>query len=216
MEKNRILWVLLSVTLFLVVVLAGGLYLLRPIREDTGAEPSAASTIQGFDSFEYVRGREELPGLALGEQEPEEMVIIVGEKEAEKAEKEETAVVKAAPKEKRPEPVLETAKPKEAAPLKREEPAEPAPRRVRVAEFWIQTGAYKSHARAELTASSLEERGLPGRITTRQISGQTYYRVRLGPYITRKEAEKFLEWVKAIRGLESSYISLVYSQRLIP
>ena len=31
MERNRVLWVIFSISLFLVVVLAGGLYLLRPV-----------------------------------------------------------------------------------------------------------------------------------------------------------------------------------------
>ncbi len=35
MEKHRILWVIFSISLLLVVVLAGGLYFLRPIQDNS-------------------------------------------------------------------------------------------------------------------------------------------------------------------------------------
>ena len=82
MERNRVLWVIFSISLFLVVVLAGGLYLLRPVPGDD-AEVAAGQTspLRGFDAFEYVRGKSELPPLEEEPQEAEEMVIIVGERE---------------------------------------------------------------------------------------------------------------------------------------
>ena len=39
MERNRVLWVIFSISLFLVVVLAGGLYLLRPVTDKETASP---------------------------------------------------------------------------------------------------------------------------------------------------------------------------------
>ena len=82
MERNRVLWVIFSICLFLVVVLAGGLYLLRP-GAGRAEEVSAgqAPPVRSFDAFEYVRGRSELPALAEEPEEGEESVIVVGERE---------------------------------------------------------------------------------------------------------------------------------------
>jgi cell division protein FtsN len=264
MERNRVLWVIFSITLFLVVVLAGGLYLLRPA---TGANAAAAkeqtSPQRSFDAFEYVRGKSELPPV---EQEPEgaeEMVIVVGERDETPAEQAEGAVE---PPEKALPPLLDTqarsgapaapaatapvARPSTApsrarppvsprqepaagapaasapvartpaarAPVARTPSAKPAPQRreIAVTEYWIQAGSYTSSSRAQEIASVLGEQGLVSKITTRTLSGKTYYRVRVGPYMSKGEAEKFLEWIKAVKGFESSYISMVYAKRRNP
>ncbi len=51
--------------------------------------------------------------------------------------------------------------------------------------------------------------GLAGRVFSYAKSGDTYFRVRVGPYTNKQEAEKFLAIVRKIQGLEASYISLV-------
>lgn len=82
MERNRVLWVVFSISLFLVVVLAAGLYFLRP---EPAPGPLAAArgapSPESFDVFEYVRGRSRLPLLEDRSGQPEDMVIIVGEPE---------------------------------------------------------------------------------------------------------------------------------------
>ncbi len=219
MEKNRTIWIIFSISLFSVVVLAGGLYFLRPKSEEGAAAASiTAPAGQGFDIYEYARGRSELPGLVPAGPEPyyEGKEIIVGEKEEETGKREEEAVrpVSVVKKvESRPAP----AQPKKAvraAPTQKQ--VKPAPKEVRVTEYWIQTGSYQSRSRAELVAGKLSEQGLPGRITTRDLGGTAYFRVRIGPYLDRGEAEKFLNWIKSLEGFESSYISQLASRRTIP
>jgi DedD protein len=56
---------------------------------------------------------------------------------------------------------------------------------------------------------SLGQKGITGRIQVSDVGGQAYYRVRVGPYTSRAEAEKFLAWIKGVRGLEQSYVSAV-------
>ena len=46
-------------------------------------------------------------------------------------------------------------------------------------------------------------------------SNETYFRVRIGPYTNKQEAEKFLAIVRRIQGLEASYISLVPGTRSV-
>ncbi len=234
MERNRVLWVIFSISLFLVVVLAGGLYLLRPVsKQNAQVTAEEIPSIQGFDAFEYVRGKSELPGLTEEPEKPEEMVIVVGEKEEAPTEKAPAEEPPVRPEQTKaaipvPEKAIEPAprvvsrpqatRPATTAPVTGpvQKPApQPAPREVSVTEYWIQAGSYTSSSRAQEIAQALEDQGLVSKITTRALSGKTYYRVRIGPYQSKSEAEKFLEWVKAVKGFESSYISMVYTKRRV-
>ena len=212
MEKHRILWVIFSISLLLVVVLAGGLYFLRPT-QDKDLATAAKNGPLPFDTFEYVRGDSEPPGLDVEEQEGqmEEMVIVVGEKDDGSAEPE----VKIEPRITAPTSTRAKSPVSRPAPSKETKIATPAPKPVRVTEYWIQAGSYQSRSRAEALSGALSDQGLQSKIMTREIDGITYYRVRIGPYRRQAEAKKFLSWVRATKGFESSYISQVYAQRTV-
>jgi cell division septation protein DedD len=94
--------------------------------------------------------------------------------------------------------------------------APPRPKAVSVTEYWIQAGSFSSAARADEVSRRLEEKGLAPRTTTRDLNGKTHFRVRVGPYANRAEAEKFLGWIRELKGFETSYISMVASRRLMP
>ena len=79
----------------------------------------------------------------------------------------------------------------------------------KVIEYWIQTGSYKSQPMAEQLAALLGGKGLSGRVFSLTSHNETFYRVRIGPYANKGDAEKFLAIVKQVQGLESSYISQV-------
>jgi DedD protein len=85
-----------------------------------------------------------------------------------------------------------------------------------VKEYWIQTGSYSSASRAEEVMRALADKGLEARASTLQIDGRTHFRVRVGPYASKAEANKFLAWIQAIKGFESSYISQVSARRTDP
>jgi DedD protein len=87
---------------------------------------------------------------------------------------------------------------------------------VRVTEYWIQAGAFSSASRADEVSRHLEERGLAAHTSTRDLNGKTHFRVRVGPYVSKDEAEKFLSWIRELKGFESSYISMVASRRTMP
>jgi cell division protein FtsN len=257
MEGKKVLWVVFSIALALVVVLAAGLFLLRP-RQPKSPEASgmAAPSLQGYDPYEYVRGASAPPGLTAppAESQPQPTVIVVGEAPAggapvagegvaggAPAAGEEPlvpaieplgpavetppaaqAVAPAAPAvTAAPAPVVE--KPASAAkpaggPAKAAPKAAPAPRprAVSVTEYWIQAGSFSSASRADEVTRRLEERGLAARTTTRDLNGRTHFRVRVGPYTSRAEAEKFLGWIRELKGFETSYISMVASRRTMP
>ena len=76
-------------------------------------------------------------------------------------------------------------------------------------EFWVQVGSFASRARANALEQRLSDHGIISRVTTRSTDTDVFFRVRVGPYGSRKEAEKFLAWVQQVDGMDGSYISEV-------
>ena len=76
-------------------------------------------------------------------------------------------------------------------------------------EFWVQVGSFASRARADAVEQRLSNHGVVSRVTTRSTDSEVFFRVRVGPYGSRVEAEKFLAWVQHVDGMGGSYISEV-------
>jgi cell division septation protein DedD len=122
-------------------------------------------------------------------------------------------------------PIIQRHEPKKETPTVSPEPRQPAPeperaadtapKTVRIREYWIQAGSYTSKTRAENVKEELAGQGIASRITTKQVDSDTFFRVRIGPYANQAEAEKFLGWLKGVRGFESSYVSQVYTTRRV-
>ena len=53
----------------------------------------------------------------------------------------------------------------------------------------VQAGAYGSQSEAEQQKARLALMGLESRIQAREVNGRTMYRVRLGPYAERAQAD---------------------------
>jgi DedD protein len=94
-----------------------------------------------------------------------------------------------------------TAAAKPAAAVK---PAAPAIRTIN--DFWVQTGAFSAQIRAEDAKELLATKGITSIIENREINGKIWYRVRLGPYTSEREANHWLEIVKLIDGFNDSQI----------
>lgn len=88
-----------------------------------------------------------------------------------------------------------------------------APRTETRREYWIQVISSPSLDTVEQAKARLKEWTISGVITSTTKDATVYYRLRIGPYSEKDEAEKFLEWVGRIEGFGTSYISLVYNQR---
>lgn len=230
MEKQKIFWVILSVTVFVVVVLVVGLFLLKRSPDGLAASPAAspAATDKGSPTstgiYEFGRdassadGDTEVLRFVIGGSGTDEPASGAGSLPAASAAGSEgsgsasaapAAVKPAAPAAEKPAAPA-AAKPAATAPAA----AKPAAT-VRAYEYWIQTGSYKSQTRAEELSQSLAARGLAGRVFSFDNAGETYFRVRIGPYANKLEAGKFLEIVRKIQGLEASYISEVLGTRSV-
>ncbi len=225
MEQQKILWIILSVAVLLLVVLGAGLFMFSPGSAGNGKDADIASarviTPDEFDPIEWARSSEEYPGIeeekASDAGADGEFIVVYGETgektepDAEKKAAETVAVKKLVKKE---------SEPVKPAPVKKA-PVKPAPvktavkvaKPVNVTEFWIQTGSFKSVNTAENAKQTLVSKGFAPTIQTKAVNGTNYYRVRIGPYTSKDEAEKFLHWVKSLDGFIESYVSKVYTKR---
>jgi DedD protein len=222
MENQKLIWIILSVTIAAIIVLLGGLVLLRDETitvqtDDRSAMNYPMSRINAESyAFDYTRENFPLSGLepTLEESEVISSDVVIGEaEEGESAggisvEEEKETVSK--PKESTSKTTT-----KKSSPSSEIKPSTSKTRTVIAKEYWIQAGSYIDRHKADELNGFLMEKGLPGRISTKSIEGKTYYRVRIGPYTMKKEAEKFLTWVKVLNGLETSYISEVSVKRKV-
>lgn len=77
--------------------------------------------------------------------------------------------------------------------------------------FWIQAGSLTDKLKAEETRQELSEKLITPEIFTREIDSVTYYRLRIGPYKSKQEANYWLAKVQSLKGFEGSYISQTVS-----
>lgn len=77
--------------------------------------------------------------------------------------------------------------------------------------YWVQAISSPNRDTIEQAQRTLHEHQLGTRILTREIDGTTYFRLRLGPFAVRAEAEKFLGWVVEIDGFEDAMIFVDYT-----
>jgi DedD protein len=116
-------------------------------------------------------------------------------------------------------PDLPPVRPRPAAAPVRTAPApaaSPAPRTVPAAavkpkaearnDFWVQTGSFSTLVRAGGVKETLASKGIASIIENREVEGRTVYRVRIGPYTSRNEADYWLSLIKTIQGFEESQI----------
>lgn len=73
-------------------------------------------------------------------------------------------------------------------------------------QYWIQAGSFASRGKADELKDVLSKKGLSGLVTVTEIKGKTWYRVRVGPYVSNSEASGWLSRVKAIPGCEEAGI----------
>ncbi|MDR1894789.1 MAG: SPOR domain-containing protein [Spirochaetales bacterium] len=234
MDQKKILWIILSISLLLVVVMGIGLIWLRPVETmaggGDGSLAAGRSSEGNFDAIELIREQEGFPGLEPGaESRGEDFVAVEGEglfigenpaaqeSPAAPAPETSTVVVAAipAPRPVQPAPVRPSPPPQAApAPQAPRTPAPTPPRTPEnIKEFWIQAAAFESNSRANEVKEQLTEKGFAPVISTRTVEGKTYFRVRLGPYPNQAEAAKFLDWIKALEGFSAAWITEVTVSR---
>ncbi|MDR0551665.1 MAG: SPOR domain-containing protein [Spirochaetaceae bacterium] len=72
--------------------------------------------------------------------------------------------------------------------------------------YWVQTGSYAQKSYAENAKTFLSTKGIDSIVLNTSVSGKIYYRVRVGPYLSRNEADYWLSLIKSIDGMENSQV----------
>jgi len=222
MEKQKVFWVVLSVSVFVVVVLVVGVLLLR--QPAVSAPRATVSPMNGTGTqvYEYQRETPQTPA-GTGPQaatppgsDQQTMHFYIGEGGGPSPQAPgaapSTGTAPSAGTAPQPSASTAPAARPQTVPIVKPRSTKPtvqarAPRKT--ADYWIQTGSYKSQSKAEELVALLESKGLGSRVFSYALKGDTFYRVRVGPYSNKGEADRFLALVKQVQGLESSYISMV-------
>ncbi len=96
-----------------------------------------------------------------------------------------------------PAPVVEKAEPIADVEPVAEKPIETLSKTSHGGKFSIQVGSYSSSTEAKTRVSHWKKRGYSAFMTTGEIPGKgTWYRVRLGAFSSKPEAQKFLDKIK--------------------
>ena len=221
-DTQRILWAVVAVSLLVIIVLAGGLYFLRP----RGAEATEVAMTDAdestFDPFEYVRSDQETPGLQETTESPRQVTLVVGDVQSQasgespitgRASTPQTSQTAPTPAAVTPATVTPSPASVSQAPVPAATPAPapaPAPRATGDFQYWIQVGSFSSRSRADDLHELLADLGYAGRITSHDADGVTMHRVRIGPIGSRPEADLMLGklrttnemdgWIAQVRG----------------
>jgi DedD protein len=205
MEKKKLLLVSVSTGVFLMLVVGASILIFTP--PSFSSRPAAAVAVipPGKPADAPVSppdlpkpAKEQIEAVA---KDSAPQVSIIAEPVKPPAVKIETPVVENAGT----PPVIETPKP---APKPAAAPSKPAaaPKPKSDAAYWVQIGSYTQKSGADKAKASLSERGLVSVIFNGDIQGKTYYRVRVGPYVSQAEANYWLRFVKDIDGFENSQV----------
>jgi DedD protein len=233
MEKKKLLLVAVSVGVVLLIILIIPLLIISP-RKDFGPSWQEQSAVieppnltQGWESIKEPEPPVEIVSAPVNTpravEQPNVTTITVPAPHSyavpdappvRQAAKVKPAPVQAAeaPKEvKQPAPQAVkpvAAKPAEVKPAAVKPAAADTPKAKTYnnSNYWIQTGAFSTIKYAEGAKDYLEARGIKSIIEDPVINGKTWYRVRVGPYTTRDEANYWLALVKSIDGFAASQV----------
>jgi Cell division protein len=84
--------------------------------------------------------------------------------------------------------------------------AKPAQAAPKASEYWIQAAAFASRGKADELKQSLADKGMAALIVVGEVSGKSYYRVRIGPYSTQAEADGWLAKIKELPGCTEAQV----------
>ena len=229
-QNKSSIWILFAAGIFLCVVIGAALILWRPSVKDpvissvntqyTSAQTQTsdtwmnpATTVEDSTLVMNTTDNADLAGqttIDLNALPAANDLTTVRDDSA--ASEATAAPVAAAPVVSKPQ-ITEAAEPvvtKKTAPV-----AAAAPKKTQtVTEYWIQTGSFSSREYAENEQDIIASYKIDSEIFTKEVNGKTWYRVRMGPYKTKTEADY---WKTAISSddvnFKDAYITEVKTQK---
>ncbi|MBU1080996.1 MAG: SPOR domain-containing protein [Spirochaetes bacterium] len=242
LETKKVLWTVLSVVIVLVVASGIALALVYPRGTTAGAPATIAAVAppRSASPDEYLRAVEPAPAPPSPAEQASpagsDIIVVYGEKpdaatlpgsppsagsaagtpasgtasEAAAATATSVGAPGSGQKPYVPAPATPVAS-SSAKPAPKTAPKPSAPKTV--AEYWIQAAAFTSRSRADDLQRSLAGKGLSTLITVKDLDGVTWYRVRIGPYPSEREAKGWLEKIRVVAGCAEAYVSKQTIQR---
>ena len=227
-EMKKLLLVAVSVGFFLLVTITVAIIVLTPKTKDTAVASSVpysnGRAQRNWDEVttpaqtEIVNSQDKLDIAETDKNDGNNLTIIIPTPAETVADTVQTVEKPKAPEQpiiavKAPEPAVKPVAQTASAtkPASTTKPAvaktsTPAKSTKTINDFWVQTGAFSAQVRAEDARELLATKGITSIIENREINGKVWYRVRLGPYTSEREANHWLEIVKLIDGFNDSQI----------
>jgi DedD protein len=235
MEKKKLLLIAISVGVFLVIVIGASILVFSP-RTPSPAAAAAAKPIPAgnveetgnsnlpasVDAIELVKNSVDIQGLEIPpEGNPQDDIFyIYGETSEDTVTVNRTSSGSGASNRlvvDVPRPVTaavpDAPRVTVAAPARQTPTATPAAAAPKAAaqekprdNFWVQTGSFSTIARAEGVKDTLASKGITSLVENRDMDGKTFFRVRVGPYTSKNEADYWLALIKSIQGFEESLV----------
>jgi cell division septation protein DedD len=217
--SEKVLWIVLSALGVMALAVVAGILLFykpgqterarftsSPIEPDTRQEIVEDNGGQGdahFDADKWARENGETPDLEQPVKGTEttdadgEIVI----NWAPEGSGEKTAV-QIQPVQKKTEPVAKKTEP--AADIVKTEPART--RKEEAVVWWIQVASFSSSFKAESMSETLYMKGFPTSIQTQVVNGKTWYRIRVGAFGSKAEADSFQKKLENLPEIDSPII----------
>jgi hypothetical protein len=211
-KGNPALVVVLSILGILAITLTAGLLLFQK-QEASGSSPGnvlfSRQETRGSDEFDpisWAREGAEYPPLQIEEETKGDFVAdYTGTGNLPEAEPAKPVVTtQPAAVKTTPAPAVEKPAPK------------PAFKEVKENAYWVQVIATSNMSKAETIRDDLSNRGLPAHVLTQETGSETVYRVRLGAFDGKEEAESYAAKVRKIAGFGDSYVTQAPVTRQIP
>ncbi len=234
-EQKKLLWLSLSVCAFVLVLAATGLFLFAP-RKGGAAAPATLGNVaapKSADPQDFLMTPPPAPSFEEPRVEDGAVVVIYGEKPRSLGEPLNPIVAAPVPgvAPLAGEPLANT----RASAASSKAPASPqasttaakpaaasapavtakvqAAAKARTDEYWIQAASFTSRGRADDLKESLAAKGVASLISVKDIDGKSWYRVRIGPYLGKTEAEGWLGQLKGLPGCSEAYVSKTVVER---
>lgn len=186
---------------------------------DDGTEKTAEeAAAEAFDALTPLTPQTETdkPKIVVSQEEPslvETTPVETAQTDYSRIEIPETAQPAARPKPQpaapAPKPAVQSQPKTTPQPAVRTPAAAPQPKKTSP-RFYIQAGSFSTLANAERAQQMLADKEIRSIIETRNIGGKTWYRVLVGAYASKDEANRFKPTVQAVKGFEEAMIREYY------
>lgn len=183
---------------------------------DDGAEKTAEeAAAEAFDALTPLTPPSETdkPKIVVAPEEPslvETTPIETAQTDYSRIEIPETAQPSVQPKAETPAPKPVVQSQPQTTPKPVQTPtAAPQPKKMSP-RFYIQAGSFSTLANAERAQQMLADNDIRSIIETRNINGKTWYRLLVGAYASKDEANRFKPTVQAVKGFENAMIREYY------